>query len=111
MILEKDKVYKIKHKNIDTIGWRNYIICSPLTNVNTDILPWFSQRSGRYVEFSCHFIICFDGAIIYKSKTASSAFFESCKILPLNEKDLLEVKEAVKKMGVKYNRKLNKLVL
>lgn len=111
MILEANKVYKIEHKNINENGWRNYIICSPLVNVNTDFLPYISQAVGRYINFPCSFVICFDGHIMCNDIAARSAFFENNEILPLDGKDIMEVKKAISMLGVKYNRKLNKLVL
>lgn len=116
MILEKDKVYKIKHESQkDNHGWRTYIICSPMRSIdidNLECIAYLSKRE-RYTQFKCHFVVCFDGSIMTdrERKDSQTAFFESCEVMPLEEKDLNDVRKAVTMMGAKYNRKLNKLVL
>lgn len=115
MIFEKDKVYKIEHTRelYEPSSWRNYIVCSPKVDVNTENLTsvFNSAKRGRYANFDCHFVVCFDGKINVGGNNCRSGFFESCKVIPLNDKDLEEVKEAVTKLGAKYNRKLNKVIL
>jgi len=115
MILEKDKVYKIEHVRelYQPIRWRKYIVCSPKVDVDTENLMSFVNLSKieRYTQFDCHFVVCFDGKIDVGGNDCRSGFFESCKVIPLNDKDLEEIKEAVTKLGAKYNRKLNKVIL
>ena len=114
MILEKDKVYKIRHKGEHSLAYlRDYIICSPKVDIDTENLTEFAYipNRERYTHFDCHFVVCFDGGIDASGNDCRSGFFESCKVTPLNDKDLEEIKEAVTKLGMKYNRKLNKLVL
>ena len=118
MVLEKDKVYKIKHENQEhhhVYGWRTYIICSPMRSIDIDNLECIANLSKRerYTQFDCHFVVCFDGEIRTnrEGKDSETAFFESCEVIPLGEEDLNDVRKAVTMMGAKYNRKLNKLVL
>lgn len=115
MILEKDKVYKIEHARelYQPSHWRNYIVCSPKVYVDTENLTSVVTitKRERYIQFGCHFVVCFDGRINVGGNDCGSGFFESCKVVPLNDKDLEEVKEAVTKLGAKYNRKLNKVIL
>lgn len=120
MILEKDKVYKIRHDFREYYcpsKWRNYIICSPIKDIDTENLKLFSYlslRKERYTNFDCHFVVCFDGKTTKtnrKDKDSQTAFYESCEIMSLEEEDLNDVRKAVTMLGVKYNRKLNKLVL
>jgi hypothetical protein len=116
MILEKDKVYKIEHESQKDIhGWRSYIICSPMRDIdidNLECIAYFSKKE-RYTQFDCHFVVCFDGEIRTnrEGKDSQTAFFESCEVIPLEEEDLNDVRKVVTMMGAKYNRKLNKLVL
>lgn len=114
MILEKDKVYKIKHTDEHSLAYlRNYIICSPKVDVDTENLTSvvYIPNRERYTQFDCNFIVCFDGYIDVGGNDCGSGFFESCKVMSLNDKDLEEIKEAVTKLGAKYNRKLNKVIL
>jgi DNA integrity scanning protein DisA with diadenylate cyclase activity len=118
MVLEKDKVYKIKHKSQEynhVYGWRTYIICSQMRSIDIDNLESFAYLSKRerYTQFDCHFVVCFDGEIrtIREHKDSQTAFFESCEVMTLEEEDLNDVRKAVTMMGAKYNRKLNKLVI
>ena len=112
MVLEKDKVYKIRH---DVVGYiREYVIVSPIANVDIENLKFAAHLSKgveRYTQFDCHFVVCFDGLIMANGKGCGSSFFETCKILPLEEKDLNDVRKAVTMLGAKYNRKLNKVVI
>lgn len=110
MILEKDKVYKIRHTDLHSVAYlRDYIICSPKVDVDTENL--IRATYTRYTHFDCHFVVCFDGKINAGGNDCRSGFFESCKVIPLNDKDLEEIKGLVTKLGVKYNRKLNKVIL
>jgi hypothetical protein len=108
--LEKDKVYKIKH---DCNGYdfsRDYIICSPVEDVditNLDLACTMGGHIHKWKRFGCHFIVCFDGGLEYKG---TSGFIDDCSFLPLNQKDFDEIRKAVKVIGAKYNRKLNKLI-
>lgn len=116
MVLEKDKVYKIKHESQKDIhSWRSYIICSPMRSIDIDNLECIANLSKRerYTQFDCHFVVCFNGEIRTNREGIDSqtAFFESCEVMPLEEEDLNDVRKAVTMMGAKYNRKLNKLVL
>lgn len=115
MILEKDKVYKIEHTRepYHPRNWRNYIVCSPKVDVNTEnfTTAFKTPKRERYTQFDCHFVVCFDGNINISGNDCRSGFLESCKVIPLNDKDLEEIKEAVTKLGAKYNRKLNKVIL
>lgn len=115
MILEKDKVYKIRHKFAYTHSWRTYIICSPIRSIDIDNLECIANLSKRerYTQFDCHFVVCFDGEIKTnrEDKDSQTAFFESCEVIPLEEEDLNDVRKAVTIMGAKYNRKLNKVIL
>lgn len=114
MILEKDKVYKIRHdfRGYYPSKWRNYIICSPIKDIDTEnlkLLSYLSTRMERYTPFDCHFVICFNGTAI--GKDAQTSFYESCEVLPLDSKDLGDIRKVVTMLGITYNRKLNKLVL
>ena len=115
MILEKDKVYKIRHKFAYAHSWRSYIICSPIRSIDIDNLECIANlsRRERYTQFDCHFVVCFDGEIKTnrEGKDSQTAFFESCEVIPLEEEDLNDVRKAVTMMGAKYNRKLNKVIL
>ena len=111
MKLEKNKIYKILHD--PRIGMskhysRHYIICSPLEDVDLEYLPHESILGGRFKTFDCNFLINFMGELMYDN--ISTAYWDSCKILPLNTKDLLEIKQEIKTMGKIYNRKLNKFI-
>lgn len=121
MILEKDKVYKIRHEFWGNRhdDWRDYIICSPINDIDTEKLRFCSRfhypTMERYTPFDCHFVICFDGTVIGEAAQTSfypqTSFFESCEVLPLDSKDLGDIRKVVTMLGIAYNRKLNKLVL
>lgn len=110
MILEKDKVYKILHKDECSAPkkWRDYIICSPKVDVDTEKLDLHAMGM-KYTQFHCNFVICFDGRI--DTGECSSGFLENCEIVPLRGEDIDEIRKAINILGIKYNRKLNKLVL
>lgn len=111
MKLEKDKIYKILHDSsvfMPKHYSRDYIICSPLEDVDLEYLPHKFILGGRFKNFGCNFLIDFMGELICDN--ISTAYWDSCKILPLNTKDLLEIKQAMKTMGKIYNRKLNKFI-
>ena len=101
---EKDKIYKAIHTDV----WgrkRNYIIFSPLRDIT------FNRVS---TTFKTHFTVCFDDTITTKYDTdyAITGFDSSCKLGKLNNKDLADVRRAMRLLGDShhYNRKLNKLV-
>ena len=112
-ILEKDKVYKIKH---EVNGFdRDYIICSPIDDVDIVNLTTYTFGSRKkYRQFRCHFVVCFDGRINISNDNnddAISGYFEDCAVLPLSTNDLEDIKKAMIKLGEKYNRKLNRVIL
>jgi len=111
-ILEKDKVYKIKHT---VSGFdRDYIICSPINDVDIVNMTTFSFSGKKYRQFRCHFVVCFDGRININNDNnddAISGYFEDCAVLPLSTNDLVDVRLAMEKLGGKYNRKLNRVIL
>ena len=112
-ILEKDKVYKIKH---EVRGFdRDYIICSPINDVDIVNLTTYAFGSRKkYRQFRCHFVVCFDGRIIISNDNnddSTSGYFEDCAVLPLSTNDLVDVRLAMEKLGGKYNRKLNRVIL
>jgi hypothetical protein len=115
MILEKDKIYKVKHLNVH-FRRRNYIIFSPLENIVLngeidDMIP---------MTFRTHFTICFDGSIITKndvnakgdSNASSTGMDKSCSMARLTNADYDDIRRALIKLGnnCHYNRKLNKIV-
>lgn len=108
--LEKDKVYKIKHKNVHAFE-RNYIICAPSEDVDIVHLNGVATLSDGLHKlriFPCHFIVCFDGNI---EIDGTSGFFDDCEIMLLERKDYDDIKRGVVGIvGTKYNRKLNKLI-
>ena len=107
-ILEKDKVYKIKH---EVSGFdRDYIICSPINDVDiVNLTTYTFGNRKKYRPFRCHFVVCFDGRI--NIDDAISAYSEDCAVLPLSTNDLVDVRLAMEKLGEKYNRKLNRVIL
>ena len=129
-MLEKDKVYKIVDTKIENVGlYRNYIICSPKNDIHTEnvkdskqIYYGIDDSSSRYIihyiAFNCNFVICFSGRIIVSNdvkekniKQCTAHFYEDSNVITeFSAKDLEEIKKAVDKMGVKYNRKLNNII-
>jgi hypothetical protein len=110
-ILEKDKVYKIKHT---VSGFdRDYIICSPINDVDIVNMTTYAFSGKKYRQFRCHFVVCFNGSINIGNDNDDvvSGYFEDCVVLPLSTNDLVDVRLAIEKLGVKYNRKLNRLIL
>ena len=112
-ILEKDKVYKIKH---EVSGFdRDYIICSPIDDVDiVNLTTYAFGKRKKYRHFLCHFVVCFDGRINISNNDnddARSAYFDDCTVLPLLTNDLEDVRLAMEKLGEKYNRKLNRVIL
>ena len=106
MILKKDYVYKAtrtKNEPFFLGGFRrNYIIFSPFEDTWID-----ESRANWSSNVNCHFVVCFDGSIRIPGVTS---VYESCVLEPLNSKDLEDVREAIDRIGCKYNRKLNKLI-
>jgi len=111
--LEKDRVYKIKH----TVNgfYRDYIICSPINDVDiVNLTTYAFGNRKKYRQFRCHFVVCFDGRINISNDNnddAISAYFEDCVVLPLSTNDLVDVRLAMEKLGGKYNRKLNRVIV
>ena len=114
MILEKDKVYKVKHdrRMFEDDFPRDYIIFSPKKDV---LIPddfftsvKFPYRNDR--SFKTNFTVCLDETILYKGSLTSVG--TDCAFLPLKLEDHDDIRKAVKLIGngCLYNRKLNKLV-
>ena len=114
MILEKDKVYKVKHNRLmfEDDFPRDYIIFSPKKDV---LIPddfftsvKFPYRNDR--SFNTNFTVCLDNTILYKGSSTSVG--TDCVFLPLKLEDHDDIRKAVKLIGngCLYNRKLNKLV-
>ena len=108
MIFEKNKIYKIQHSMLNKcIGWRDYIIFSPIKDIDVQI-PCYKS-----FEIESNFVICFDKTIVTKyDKDCKTGFDWNCAVKDLDNKDLNEVRLAMMKLGhgYKYNRKLSKLV-
>lgn len=120
MVLERDKVYKVRHNTFtNPIGWTNYIIFSPIYDV---IIPddFFDktvyQSIGPIRDISTHFTVCFDKNICVKYddgiNKSVTGLNHDCEILDITNEDYPLIKEAMEKLGhgYKYNRKLNKLI-
>lgn len=118
MILEKNKIHKVKHV-VHGMN-RNYIIFSPIEDV---ILPddfFGNARSNSLYDISCHFVIRFDSNIVTRfdshlvrrNKLPQTGIYQDCTILELNNKDIQEIKKVMEIIGheYKYNRKLNTLI-
>lgn len=114
MILEKDKVYKVRHDRtlFEDNFPRDYIIFSPKNNVFIPddfftSLKW-SHHNDR--SFKTNFTVCLDNTIICKDSSTSVG--TDCAFLPLNLEDHDDIRKAVKLIGngCLYNRKLNKLI-
>lgn len=114
MILEKDKVYKVKHNRLmfEDDFPRDYIIFSPKKDV---LIPddfftsvKFPYRNDR--SFTTNFTVCLDNTILYKGSSTSVG--TDCAFLPLKLEDHDDIRKAVKLIGngCLYNRKLNKLI-
>ena len=107
IILERHKVYKIKHyPNITPFEEdfpRDYIICSPRKDIKV-------IDEKHIYEIPSHFIVCFDGTIINGNVSTSFRKCDNTIEQELNYNDLQDIKEAMTIIKRKYNRKLNKIV-
>lgn len=114
MILEKDKVYKVRHdrRMFEADFPRDYIIFSPKKDV---LIPddfftsvKFPYRNDR--SFKTNFTVCFNETILYKD--SSTSVDTDCVFLSLKLEDHDDIRKAVKLIGngCLYNRKLNKLI-
>lgn len=114
MILEKDKVYKVKHDRslFEDDFPRDYIIFSPKNDVLIPDDFFTSLKWKRWDDrsFKTNFTVCFDNTILYKGSSTSVG--SDCAFLPLKLEDHDDIRKAVKLIGngCLYNRKLNKLV-
>ena len=124
MILEKNKVYKIRHQLSSGENYkRNYLIFAPREDVilgddyfyGDTLTQWTYDRSTKcfFTIFTC----CFDGDILTMKDGAppiscGAGIDRLCKFLPLTEYDYKDVRKALDKLGGKYlfNRKTNKLM-
>jgi len=123
IILEKDKVYKIKHNIINTINWRNYVIFSPLSNMTIpeDFLEGNLNNYPMSLTIYTHFTVRFDGSISTKYDVghngvpcpSATGLNCCCSILDINPNDYNDIRNAINKLGdgYMYNRKLNKIVI
>jgi hypothetical protein len=113
MILEKGKVYKIKHQrtHFGDDFLRDYILCCPSESVYVDEtqLVITYPYLVNITSIECLFLIGFNELFYSDTKTT---LFKDCSIEPLNEKDIAEIGKVVYSIGhgYKYNRKLNKIV-
>lgn len=118
MILEKDKVYKVKHTSFTTNvdGWTNNIIFSPINDIE---IPegFFGEYSNcaPIRNIDTHFTVCFDRKIVtkYDSRPSETGLDRNCVILDITDEDYSCIRKVIEKLGdrYKYNRKLNKIIL
>ncbi len=114
MILEKNKVYKVRHDRcmFEDDFPRDYIIFSPKKDVLIPDDFFTSVKWSRLNDrsFNTNFTVCLDNTILYKGSSTSVG--PDCAFLPLKLEDHDDIRKAVKLIGngCLYNRKLNRLV-
>ena len=125
MILEKDKVYKVKHGFVCGFS-KNFIIFSPLDDIVLQDDFFKGKEVGYYVGGECHhinthFTVCFDSRIETKFDLdrygnphhSSTSVDPSCELIEkFTNEDYNYIKQAMSILGNNhhYNRKLNKIV-
>jgi len=123
MILEKGKVYKIKHIFAPCDYERDYIIFSPLNDVMLADDYFTEYKMGiqcRSMNIFTLFTVCFSGEVRVVSEAetlnphgySTTGLDRFSKLLPLTVKDYEDIRKVVDALGegYKYNRKLNEIV-
>jgi hypothetical protein len=124
MILEKGKVYKIKHYLFPDDGefQRDYIIFSPMEDIV--LADDFFCEKNIWVKYEGRsiftlFTVCLSGTVIVEAEKeernphgySSTGFDRFCKLLPLTDNDYNDIRKAIEMLGGEYiyNRKLNEI--
>lgn len=123
MILEKGKVYKVKHIFAPRDYERDYIIFSPLDDVMLADDYFTDYKFGLRCEsmnIFTLFTVCFSGEVLVASEAetlnphgySTTGIDRFIKIIPLIEKDYEDIRKVVDALGkgYKYNRRLNEIV-
>ena len=118
MILERDKIYKVKHSMFLCRNWTNYVIFAPIYDIK---IPdgFFDKDNKNEVipirDIKTHFTVCLDKSIItrYDKRPSLTGLDRFCDMLTIENEDYSIIREAITKLGhgYKYNRKLNKIVV
>lgn len=125
MILEKDKIYKVKHGFVYGFP-KNFIIFSPLDDIVLQDDFFKGREVGYCVSSRCrhintHFTVRFDSKIETKFDLdrygnphhSSTGVDPSCELIEkFTNEDYNYIKQAMSILGgdYHYNRKLNKIV-
>lgn len=123
MILEKGKVYKVKHLFAPGYYERDYIIFSPKEDVilaDDYFTDYKSRLRCESMNIFTLFTVCFSGDVIVVSEAetrnphgySTTGIDRFIKIIPLTEKDYEDIRKVVDALGkgYKYNRRLNEIV-
>ena len=112
MIIRKNRVYKVYHhcNNFEKPFPRKYLLICPSNSLTIadDYLKGFDYDSSRY-PLNCKFIVCFDGCILFDTKTDIA---RRCSFEELNNNDFEDIKKAMdlSRGKYKYNRRKNEIV-
>ena len=107
MELKRGKVYKIRHNRTTIWRWdRDYIICSPVTDVRISD----EELSSKWSRFSfyTYFIVGFDSNIYIRTDEhiQTTVFFWDCTLEEIIPSDYQDIRRVIDKYNTSHNNKM-----